>query len=220
MQERWTAVDRYFSEALAPSDPSLDAALRDSASAGLPAIHVAPNQGKLLHLLARSVRAMSILEIGTLGAYSTIWLARALAPGGRLVTLEADPIHAEVARINIARAGLNDFVELRLGKAGATLPALAAEGRGPFDFVFIDADKPGNPEYFSWALRMSRPGTMIVVDNVVRDGAVLHSASTDADVQGVRRLVELLRTEPRVTCTALQTVGVKGYDGFVMAIVN
>ncbi len=220
MQDRWTAVDQYFTEALAPSDPSLDAALRDSAAAGLPAHHVAPNQGKFLQLLARSVGAKSILEVGTLGGYSTIWLARALVMGGRLVTLEADEKHAEVARVNIARAGLNDFVELRLGPAAETLPILAGEGWGPFDFVFIDADKPGNPEYFSWALRLSRPGTVIVVDNVVRGGEVVDPDSTDPSVQGVRRLTEMLRAEPRATCTALQTVGEKGYDGFVVAIVN
>lgn len=220
MRELWTAVDRFFADALVESDPSLEAALRDSEAAGLPAHQVAPNQGKLLHLLARSVGAKAILEVGTLGGYSTIWLARALAMGGRLITLEANPGHADVARINIARAGLNDFVELRLGRASDALAALEKEGRGPFDFVFIDADKPGNSDYFSWALRLARPGTMIVVDNVVRDGDVIDVASADPSVQGVRRLIEMLEAEPRVSCTALQTVGSKGYDGLLLAIVD
>src|SRR5688500_9622718 len=208
-QEQWTAVDRYFADLLAPSDPALDAALAASADAGLPAINVSPHLGKLLHLLARVHGARTILEIGTLGGYSTIWLARALPAGGRLVTLEADPEHAEVARANIARAGLTEVVEIRLGRALETLPRLAAEDRGPFDLIFVDADKPSNAEYFAWALKLSRPGSLIVVDNVVRNGAVVDAASTDPSVQGVRRLNEAIAAEPRVTATAIQTVGSK-----------
>jgi predicted O-methyltransferase YrrM len=217
--EPWAAVDRYFADLFAPSDPALEAALRDSAAAGLPAIQVTPNLGKLLHLLARVQGARSILEIGTLGGYSTIWLARALPAEGRLITLEADPKHAEIARTNIARAGLSDVVELRLGRAQETLPQLAAEGRGPFDLIFIDADKPGYPDYLAWALRLSRRGSLIVADNVVRKGAVIDAASDDPRVQGVRRFNELLAAEPRVSATAIQTVGSKGYDGFAIALV-
>ncbi len=218
-QEQWTAVDGYLTGLLVPSDPALDAALQASAAAGLPPIHVAPNQGKLLHLLARLQGARAILELGTLGGYSTIWLARALPQGGRLITLEADPRHAEVARVNIARAGLAHVVELRLGPALNTLPQLAAEGRGPFDLIFIDADKPGYPDYLAWALRLSRRGSLIVADNVVRNGAVVDAASSDPNVQGVRRFNELLAAEPRVSATAIQTVGSKGYDGLAFALV-
>jgi predicted O-methyltransferase YrrM len=219
-QEQWTAVDSYITDLLAPSDPALDAALERSAAAGLPAIHVSPNQGKLLQLLARGQKAARILEIGTLGAYSTIWLARALPPGGRLVTLEFDPRHAEVARGNIAHAGLAEVVELRLGKAIDLLPRLAAEGAGPFDFIFIDADKQSYPEYFTWALKLSRKGSVIIADNVVRKGAVIEADSSDLMVQGVRRMNELVAREPRVSATAVQTVGSKGYDGFMMALVT
>jgi predicted O-methyltransferase YrrM len=218
--ELWTAVDKYTCDLLAPSDPALDAALAVSAKAELPAINVSPAQGKFLQLLARMQNAKWILEIGTLGGYSTIWLARALAPGGRLVTLEADPKHAEVATANIAHAGLAEVVELRLGLALDTLPRLAAPRLGPFDFIFIDADKPNIPEYFTWALRLSRPGSLIVVDNVVRKGGVLDGASEDPSVQGVRRLNEQLAQEPRVSATVLQTVGSKGWDGLVLALVN
>jgi predicted O-methyltransferase YrrM len=218
-QEQWTAVDRYLTELFVPSDPALEAALRDSAAAGLPAIHVSPNQGKLLHLLARLQGARNILEIGTLGGYSTIWLARALPAGGRLITVEVDPKHADVARANLARAGLAEVVELRLGPALETLPRLVAEGRGPFDLIFLDADKPSYPDYFAWALRLSRRGSLIVADNVVRKGAVIDAASKDARVQGVRRFHELLAAEPRVSATAMQTVGSKGYDGFAIALV-
>ncbi|CAA9550072.1 MAG: O-methyltransferase [uncultured Thermomicrobiales bacterium] len=217
--DRWAAVDRYFAEALIPPDPVLDAALADSDAAGLPPINVAPTQGRLLHLLARMVGARRILEVGTLGGYSAIWLGRALPEDGRLVTLEADPAHAAVARANLARAGLADRVEVRVGPALETLPRLAAEGQGPFDLVFIDADKPNNPGYVHWALELSRPGTAIVVDNVVRGGAVADPASRDAGVLGVRRLMELIAAEPRVVATALQTVGAKGYDGFAVALV-
>ncbi|MBN3958633.1 O-methyltransferase [Nostoc sp. NMS8] len=218
-QEQWTAVDRYFTDLLVPSDPALDTALQTSAAAGLPPYNVSPNQGKLLLLLAQIQGARSILEIGTLGGYSTIWLARALPSDGRLITLEADPKHAEVARANIAHAGLSKLVDLRLGQALSTLPQIAAENQGPFDLIFIDADKPNNPEYFAWALKLSRRGSLIIADNVVRNGAVIDSASTDPSVQGVRRFNELLASEPRVNATAIQTVGSKGYDGFAIAIV-
>ncbi len=218
-QEQWTAVDRYIIDSLVLPDPALDAALEASAAAGLPPHHVSPNQGKLLLLLARLQGARAILEIGTLGGYSTIWLARALPEGGRLITLEAEPKHAEVARANIARAGLADIVEVRLGRALDTLPQLAAEGRGPFDLIFIDADKPSNPDYFAWALKLSRPGSLIIVDNVVRGGAVVDRSSGDASVQGVRRLFDLIRAESRVVSTAIQTVGSKGHDGFAIALV-
>ncbi len=216
-QEQWTAVDRYISDLLVPSDPVLDAALDDSAAAGLPSIQVTPSQGKLLMLLAQAQGAREILEIGTLGAYSSIWLARALPPGGRLLTLEVDPQHAEVAGANLARAGIDSAVEVRLGRAIDTLPQLHAEDRGPFDLTFIDADKPSTPDYVSWALRLSRPGSLIIVDNVVRGGDVVDAASADASVQGVRRTYELLAGEPRLNATAIQTVGSKGYDGFVVA---
>ncbi|KYF77569.1 methyltransferase [Sorangium cellulosum] len=219
-QEQWSAVDRYITDLLVPPDAALDAALEASAAAGLPPINVAPNQGKLLNLLARIHGARTILEIGTLGGYSTIWLARALPDGGRLITLESEPKHAEVARANLDRAGVADRVELRLGRALDTLPKLAAEGRGPFDLIFIDADKPSNPDYFAWALKLSRRGSVIVVDNVVRRGAVVDPESADPNVQGVRRLYELLAAERRVSATAIQTVGAKGYDGLAVALVT
>jgi len=218
--ELWTQVDRYINGLIVPPDPALDTALEASAAAGLPAINVAPNQGKLLQLLARIQGAKNILEVGTLGGYSTIWLARALPPGGRLITLEADPKHAEVALANIARAGLTGVVELRLGPALDTLPQLAAEGIGPFDLVFIDADKVSTADYFDWALKLARPGSLIIVDNVVRKGAVIDPANKDPNVQGVRRFHERLAAEPRVSATILQTVGSKGYDGFALAVVT
>jgi predicted O-methyltransferase YrrM len=218
-QEQWTAVDRYLTDQLLPPDPALDAALQASVAAGLPPINVSPTQGKLLHLLARMQPARNILEIGTLGGYSTIWLARALPAGGRLITLEADPKHAAVARANLVRAGLAEVVELRLGRALDTLPQLLSEGCGPFDLVFIDADKPGYPDYFTWALKLTRRGSLIVADNVVRKGAVIDPASSDPNVQGVRRLHELIAAEPRVSATAIQTVGSKGYDGFAIVLV-
>jgi predicted O-methyltransferase YrrM len=218
--EQWSAVDRLITDLLVPADPGLDAALADSAAAGLPAISVSPNQGKLLHLLARAQGARSILEIGTLGGYSTIWLARALTEGGRLVTLEAEPRHAEVARSNIARVGLAGIVEIRLGPALETLPQLVAEGLGPFDIVFIDADKESTALYFAWSLKLTRRGSLIIVDNVVRKGAVINADSDDSNVQGVRRFYEMLAAEPRVSATAIQTVGTKGYDGFAIALVN
>jgi predicted O-methyltransferase YrrM len=219
LQERWSAVDSYLSENLVPSDPVLDAALQASADAGLPPISVSPSQGKLLHVLARAQGARKILEIGTLGGYSAIWLARALPPGGRLITLEAEARHAEVARANLAHAGLADVAEVRVGPAQDTLPQLHAAGDGPFDLIFIDADKAGYPDYLAWSLRLSRPGSVIIADNVVRDGAVADSASTDANVQGVRRFIEMMAAEPRVSATAIQTVGSKGYDGFALAVV-
>lgn len=218
-QELWTTVDRYIEEMVVESDPALDAALAASAAAGLPSIQVSPTQGKLLQLMARSLGARKILEIGTLGGYSTIWLARALPANGRLITLEVQPKHAEVARSNIARAGLSDRVELRLGPALDTLQQLATEARGPFDLIFIDADKPAYTEYFAWALNLSRPGTMIIADNVVRKGAVADPASDDANVQGIRRFYQAVNAERRVSATAIQTVGSKGYDGFAMALV-
>jgi len=217
IQDQWTEVDRYIGDLLVPSDPVLDAALEASAAAGLPTIQVSPTQGKLLHILARSLGARKILEIGTLGGYSTIWMARALPAGGRLITLEYSPKHAEVARANIARAGLASVVDVRVGRALDTLPQIAAEG--PFDLIFIDADKVGYPDYFPWAMKLSRPGSVIIADNVVRKGAVIDAGSSDADVQGVRRFYELLAAEPRVSSTAVQTVGSKGYDGFAMALV-
>jgi predicted O-methyltransferase YrrM len=216
----WTSVDQYYSDALVKPDEILDAALRDSDAAGLPPINVTPNQGKFLHLMARICGARAILEIGTLGGYSTIWLARALPDGGRLVTLEAEPRHADVARANIARAGLADRVEVRVGRALDTLPQLEADGVGPFDLVFIDADKPSNPDYVEWALKITRPGSVIIVDNVVRDGAVADSASEDSAVLGVRRMNELIAADQRLTATAIQTVGSKGYDGILVALVG
>jgi predicted O-methyltransferase YrrM len=218
-EQQWTAVDHYFADLLIAPDAGLDAALETSAAAGLPAINVTPNQGKLLHLLVRAMGARRILEIGTLGGYSTIWLARALPPNGRLVSLEADPRHAEVARANIARAGLAEVVEVRVGVALETLPQLAAEGGEPFDFAFIDADKENNTEYFAWALRLSRSGSLIVVDNVVRGGNVIDAASRNPDIRAVRSFLDHLAAEPRVSATAIQTVGSKGYDGFALALV-
>jgi predicted O-methyltransferase YrrM len=220
MRETWTAVDDYVTDLLIPPDPTLDAALAAADAAGLPPIQVSPAQGKLLALLAQLRGARSILEIGTLGGYSTIWLARALPPDGRLVTLEAEPRHADVARANIARAGLAARVDLRLGRALDTLPGVAADARGPFDLIFIDADKPSIPEYFDWALRLSRRGTLIIVDNVVRDGALADATSEDPSVQGVRRFMTRMAAEPRVSATVMQTVGSKGYDGFALALVT
>jgi predicted O-methyltransferase YrrM len=224
-QELWTAVDRYFTDLLVPEDAALDAALQASAAAGLPPIAVTPNQGKLLGLLARIQGARTILELGTLGGYSTIWLARALSASGRLVTLEAQPEYAEIARANIARAGLAESVELRVGPALETLPQLVAEGAGPFDLIFIDADKKNNPGYFEWSLKLSRPGTLIVVDNVVRDGRIIDPdaydpALGDENIKGIRRFFELLAAEREVDATAIQMVGSKGYDGFALMIVD
>lgn len=218
-QDAWTAVDEYVLQVVQP-DEGATAALRAGEAAGLPPIGVSAPQGKLLHLLARIQGAKRILEIGTLAGYSTIWLAQALGPDGRLITLEADPRHAEVARANVARAGLAGIVEVRIGRASASLPALHAEGAAPFDLIFIDADKPGTPEYLTWALRLSRPGTLIVIDNVVRRGALLDDSGKDANVVGMRRALDLLAADARVTATVVQTVGSKGYDGFALALVT
>jgi len=214
--EIWDKVDRYLEEKLVQSDDVLEAALEASDKAGLPAISVSPSHGKLLWILAQLVNAKRILEIGTLGGYSAIWMARALPSNGRLITLEAVDKHARVAKANFAKAGLEEKVEVRVGPALDTLPSLS----GPFDLSFIDADKQSNPEYFSWALKLSRPGSLIVVDNVVRDGKVIDARSRDASVQGVRRLNDLIAAEKRVSATAVQTVGAKGYDGFTVALVT
>ena len=219
-QETWSAVDAYFSERLVPADPVLESTLRESESAGLPHIHVAPNQGKLLQILAQMQGARKILEFGTLGGYSTIWLARALPQGGRMVTLEANARHARIARANLERAGLAGMVDVRVGNAIDTLPLLLDEGIAPFDLIFIDADKPGYPQYLEWSIKLSRPGTAIIADNVVRRGAVTDSKSTDPDIHGVRRFFDLMAEHPRLSATAIQTVGVKGYDGFALAIVK
>ena len=218
--DRWREVDRYLVDSLVGTDPGLTLALTDSAAAGLPAINVAPNQGKLLQLWARMIGARSILEVGTLGGYSTIWLARALPAGGRLVTLEADPHHAEVAAANLDRAGVGDVVDIVVGRALDTLPVLAEEGRGPFDLTFIDADKPSNADYFRWAVQLSRPGAVIVVDNVVRQGSVAHDDPADANAQGIRAFAEIVAHDPRLRGTAIQTVGRKGYDGFAVVVVG
>jgi predicted O-methyltransferase YrrM len=217
--ELWTAVDHYFSEKLISPDPIWELVLSANAAAGLPRIDVAPNQGKLLHLIARIRGARRILEIGTLGGYSTIWLARALPSDGKLITLEAEPKHADVAKGNIARAGVSTLVDLRLGPALDSLQTIWQESPQPFDLIFIDADKENNPAYLEWALRLSRPGTIIICDNVVRDGAVIDAKSSDAGVRGTRRFFEMLAADPRLDATALQTVGVKGYDGFAIALV-
>jgi len=219
-KEIWAAVDEYFGKHMLTPDKVLDEALDSSTENGLPAIAVSPLQGKQLLMLAQMQNARNVLEIGTLGGYSTIWLARALPADGRLVTLEFSPKHAEVAQANIARAGLSQLVEIRVGPALESLPRLAAEKKGPFDFIFIDADKDNNPGYFEWALKLSRPGTVILVDNVVRDGAVADDENADPSIAGIRRMHEMLAENPRVAATAIQTVGVKGYDGFTLIRVN
>jgi predicted O-methyltransferase YrrM len=217
--ELWTAVDHYFEGKLLPADPALREALTAAEAAGIPQIQVSATQGKLLHLLAVVRGARRILEVGTLAGYSAIWLARALPADGQLVTLEVSPEHAAVATANIARAGLADLVEVRLGAALDTLAKLEAEQAGPFDLVFIDADKVNNPNYFEWALKLTRPGSLIIVDNVVRDGQVANPDSQDPSIVGTRRLHDLIAAEPRVSATAIQTVGTKGYDGFTLALV-
>jgi predicted O-methyltransferase YrrM len=219
-QEQWSAVDRYITDLLVPRDVALEAALQASAAAGLPAINVAPNQGKLLHLFARMCGARRILEVGTLGGYSTLWLARALPSDGRIVTLELEPKHAEVARANFVRAGLAERIDLRVGSAHDLLPQLIAEKCGPFDLIFIDADKVSTADYFGWALQLARRGSVIIVDNVVRKGEVVDANSSDPSVQGVRRFNRMLAAETRVSATALQTVGSKGYDGFALVLVT
>jgi predicted O-methyltransferase YrrM len=219
-EELWTKVDDYLVSLLTSPDDALDAALADSAAAGLPEINVAPNQGKLLEILARMHGSRRILEIGTLGGYSTIWLARSLPVDGELISLELESKHAEVARTNIDRTGLGHLVEIQVGPAVASLRNLVAEGVKPFDFIFIDADKEGYAEYFTLSLQLSRPGTVIVADNVVRNGAVVDPVSSDERVRGVRRFLELVAAEPRVEATVVQTVGSKGYDGFALLYVS
>ncbi len=217
---QWNDVEQYFSDLLVRPDAALEAAEAASEAAGLPAISVAPPEGKLLMILALAVGARRILEIGTLGGYSTIWMAKALPADGRLISLEIVPRNAEVARANVARAGLDKVVDIRLGPALDTLPKLAAEKAGPFDLVFIDADKGNNTGYLDWALKLTRKGSLIVVDNVVRDGTVADARSRDGSVLGARRVTEMIAAEPRLTATALQTVGSKGYDGFALALVT
>lgn len=219
LKEKWTEVDQYISSQLIPFDPVLDAALEANKKAGLPSIDVAPNQGKLLHLLALMKGARSILEIGTLGAYSTIWLARALPQDGNLITLESNPKHADVAQSNLEHAGLSDKVEVRLGNALDSLEQLGTEERDPFDLIFIDADKQNNPEYLKWALKLSQKGSLIIGDNVVRGGAVTDQSSDDPNIIGIRQFYELVAAEPRLSATAIQTVGSKGYDGLCVALV-
>lgn len=217
--KQWIAVDEYFGNLLAPADAALTAALEANQKAGLPAIDVSPVQGKFLQILVQSTRARRVLEIGTLGGYSTICLARALPQDGHLLSLELKPQHAEVARANLRNAGILDRVEIRVGRATESLAALEASGATPFDLIFIDADKGGYPEYLDWSMKLSRPGTLIVADNVVRDGKVIDQDSADPDVQGVRRFAQKLASEPRLSATVLQTVGMKGYDGFALAVV-
>lgn len=217
---QWTAVDEYLGGLLLPPDPILVAAIKAGLDAGLPQIQVSPVQGKLLYLLARIQGARKILEIGTLGGYSTIWLGRALPRDGRLISIEISERHAEVARANLRLAGLDAIAEVRVGSALECLPLLEAEKAGPFDFVFIDADKENNPEYLSWALKLSRPGTVIVVDNVVRDGTVIDRTVNGPTIEGVRRMLEMVAREPRLDATALQMVGLKGYDGYAVLLVD
>lgn len=218
--EQWTEVDDYLVSSLVSVDPELEEALAASEAAGLPAINVAPNQGKLLQLMARMCGARRILEIGTLGGYSTIWLARALPKDGRLVTLEIDPDYAKVARGNFENAGLADRIELKLDAAKASLDRMIEQGEAAFDFVFIDADKVSTPDYFQCVLKLTRSGSVIVVDNVIRNGEVISESSEDPSVRGVRRFNEMVAAESRVSATALQTVGSKGYDGFALLVVN
>jgi len=218
-QARWTEVDRYLDEVLVGSDPALDAALADVDAAGMPAISVTPTLGKLLYILARMVGARRILEVGTLGGYSTIWLARAVPARGQVVSLEIDAGNAAVAAASLQRAGVADRVDIRIGRAVDTLAALEVAGVEPFDLVFIDADKQSNPEYLAWALRLTHVGSVIIVDNVVRGGAVADSTATDPSILGIRRMNELIAAEPRLLTTAIQTVGSKGYDGFAIALV-
>ena len=215
----WTEVDQYFGDLLAPSDEKLESVVKANRKARLPAIDVTPLQGKFLHVLIQMTQAKRVLEIGTLGGYSTIWMARALPKGGRIVSLEFSPRHAEVARANLHCAGLLSRVEIRVGLALESLPVLKSTGAGPFDLIFIDADKENNPHYLKWALKLSRRGTVIVVDNVVRQGGVVKAKSSEPDIVGTRRCLEMMAAEPRLSAVALQTVGAKGLDGFAMAVV-
>jgi predicted O-methyltransferase YrrM len=219
-KQLWTEVDEYTSTQLIGQDTDLAAVLQASADAKLPSINVSPNQGKFLMLLAKMVHASQILEIGALGGYSTTWLARALPAEGRLITLEANPKHAEVSRSNIARAGFASQVDVRLGDARESIQALVTEGKGPFDFIFIDADKASIPHYLEWSIKLSRPGTVIIVDNVVRDGALIDAKTEDPNILGVRKMHEMLAQDPRLSATTMQTVGSKGYDGFTLALVT
>jgi predicted O-methyltransferase YrrM len=219
-QKHWSAVDDYLVAKLVKPDAVLDKALAESDRGGLPAINVSPSQGKLLHLLARMIGARRILEIGTLGGYSTIWLARALPPAGRLITLEFSQKHADIARTNIEHAGLLDRVDIRVGRALDTLPVIAREFPEPFDLIFMDADKESNRDYLGWALKLSRSGTVIITDNVVRDGRVIDEANRDPMLIGTRRFLDALADEPRLSATAIQTVGSKGWDGFTVALVE
>ncbi|MGA8668638.1 MAG: O-methyltransferase [Terracidiphilus sp.] len=217
-QKVWTEVDRYF-DRLIPPDPAFDAALAANRKADLPAIDVTPLQGKFLELLVRISGARRVLEMGTLGGYSTLWLARALPQNGQVITLELEPRHAEIARANLRNAGMLNRVDLRVGRARDLLQALVAGHAAPFDLIFIDADKASYPEYLEWSLKLSRPGTVIVADNVVRDGKVIDPDNSDPNIQGVRRFTDLVAAEPRLSSTVLQTVGSKGYDGFALAVV-
>lgn len=219
-QAYWTAVDKYITDLLVPPEATLDAALAASSSADLPPIQVSPNLGKLLHLMARAIGARRILELGTLGGYSTLWLARALPANGRLISLEAKAKNAQIARDNIAQAGFSDLVEVRVGQALDTLPQLATEDAHPFDLIFVDADKSSYPDYFTWAIELSHSGSMIIADNVVRAGAVIDAENSDPNVQGVRKFNEMMAADPRVSATAIQIVGSKGHDGFAIALVN
>ena len=219
MQDLWTQVDSYYGDLLAPADEQLEAVLQANEQAGLPAIGVSPLQGKFLEILVRISGARRVLEIGTLGGYSTIWMARALPDGGRIVTLEFDPHHAEVAQSNLKKAGVADRVDLRVGRAIDSLPKLVGTADTPFDLIFIDADKESYSEYLDWALKLSHPGTVIVADNVVRDGKVVDPECEDPRVQGIRRFAARMAAESRLSSTALQTVGIKGYDGFALAVV-
>jgi predicted O-methyltransferase YrrM len=219
-QPAWVAVERYAEARLAPGDRALEGALARSEAAGLPGINVTATMGKFLHLLAQIAGARRILEIGTLGAYSTIWLARALPAGGRLITIELDPTAAETARANLVDTGLADVVDLRVGRALDELPRIEAEDGGPFDMIFVDADKPSTPQYLEWAVRLSRPGSVIIVDNVVRAGALADEANDDPRVVAMRQVMEAIARNPRLTATLLQTVGSKGYDGFILVLVT
>jgi predicted O-methyltransferase YrrM len=218
-QQLWTAIDHYLGDLLAPSDEKLDSAITANHKAGLPAIDVSPLLGKFLHILIQITKAKRVLEIGTLGGYSTIWMARALPRGGRIVSLEFSPRHAEIARGNLQKAGLLNRVDIRVGPALESLPKLKASDAGPFDFIFVDADKENNPKYLQWALKLSRRGTVIVIDNVVRQGGVVEAKSSAPDIVGTRRCLEMMAAEPRLSAVALQTVGVKGLDGFALALV-